>query len=218
MSARREELLCCKWTVTGDTSCSYSTHIASETTKICTNTVSLCTPQPLSPEENLFCSGSVWALKSRLKVVCLELLKLFLPLQAAKSLPPQNPFSFGNKEEGLKLQELTSCLHNGLADSRDGQVPVIIPLYCINTYWRKELELAAPCPSKSLRRCPPGPTKHPLEVPNPPGNTHGCATDPTLDTHHGQTKKQGQDMGWVCSAGMEKGQELLLCFQSLCHQ
>lgn len=65
---------------------------------------------------------------------------------------------------------------------------------------------------------PPGPTKHPHQAPNPPGNTRGCATDPTLDTHNGHTEKQGEDRGWVCSAGMEKGQELLLCFWSLCHR
>lgn len=55
--------------------------------------------------------------------------------------------------------------------------------------------------------CPPGPTKHPHEAPNPPGNTHGHAMDPTLDTHDGHTEKQGEDTGWVCSAGVEKGQD-----------
>lgn len=159
MSARREELPCCKWTVTGDTSCSYSTHIASETTKICTNTVSLCTPQPLSPEENLFCSGSVWAFKSRLKIhMCFELLKL-LPRRQPSLRSLRIPFSFGKKEEGLKLQELTSCFHNGLADSRDGQAPVIIPLYCINTYWRKNLEMAASSSSASIGVIPALPSR-----------------------------------------------------------
>lgn len=56
--------------------------------------------------------------------------------------------------------------------------------------------MAALCPLKSLRCCPQGPTKHPHEVPNPPGNAHGCVMDPTLDTHDGQTPKQGQDTSW----------------------
>lgn len=70
--------------------------------------------------------------------MCFELLKL-LPRRQPSLRSLRIPFSFGKKEEGLKLQELTSCFHNGLADSRDGQAPVIIPLYCINTYWRKKL-------------------------------------------------------------------------------
>lgn len=56
--------------------------------------------------------------------------------------------------------------------------------------------MVALCPLKSLRCCPQGPTKHPHEVPNPPGNAHGCAMDPTLDTHDGQTQKEGQDTSW----------------------
>lgn len=78
--------------------------------------------------------------------MCFELLKLFPRRQPSL----RSPFSFGKKEEGPKLQELTSCYHNGLADSRDGQVPVIIPLYCINTYWKKTSEMAASGSSASI--------------------------------------------------------------------
>lgn len=52
------------------------------------------------------------------------------------------------------MQELTSCFHNGLADSRDGQVPAITPLYCINTYWKKGLEVAASSSSVSIEVTP----------------------------------------------------------------
>lgn len=128
--------------------------------------------------------------------MCLEL------LWAAKSVLPQNPFSFGKKEEGLKLQELTSCFSNGLADSRNGQVPVIIPLYCINTYWKNTWRwqrVAAPCPSKSLWCCPRGPTKHSQESKSSWEHSRLCHRPHLGHTRWTDRKRRSEHGLGVCS-------------------